>query len=151
MSLMVIGTGFGRTGTDLMREALTILGFGPCHHMWEVMAHAEQKRLWRALAKGDAPDWAQLFAGYKSCVDWPSAFYWRELIEAYPQARVILTWLLARELVGEFRKDDPAGDRRQLRPGSLWASRSSPTRSSAAVRRTAPMRSPSIGTMSRRC
>ncbi|MDG4877076.1 sulfotransferase [Mesorhizobium sp. WSM4935] len=92
MSLMVIGTGFGRTGTDSMREALTMLGFGPCHHMSEVMAHAEQKRLWRALAGGEAPDWDQLFAGYKSCVDWPSAHYWRELIKVYPQARVILTW-----------------------------------------------------------
>ncbi|WP_413467800.1 sulfotransferase family protein [Mesorhizobium sp. B2-8-5] len=75
-----------------MREALTMLGFGPCHHMSEVMAHEEQKALWRALAKGAAPDWDRLFAGYKSCVDWPSAHYWRELIEIYPQARVILTW-----------------------------------------------------------
>ena len=92
MSLSVIGAGFGRTGTDSMREALTMLGFGPCHHMSEVMAHEEQKRLWRALAKGGAPDWDTLFAGYKSCVDWPSAHYWPELIEVYPQARVILTW-----------------------------------------------------------
>ncbi|MDX8448084.1 sulfotransferase family protein [Mesorhizobium captivum] len=92
MTIRVIGTGFGRTGTDSMREALTMLGFGPCHHMSEVMAHDEQKRLWRALAKGAAPDWNRLFAAYKSCVDWPSAHYWRELIEAYPEARVILTW-----------------------------------------------------------
>ncbi|OBQ79308.1 sulfotransferase family protein [Mesorhizobium sp. WSM3873] len=92
MTIRVIGTGFGRTGTDSMREALTMLGFGPCHHMSEVMAHAEQKRLWRALAQGAAPDWDRLFAGYKSCVDWPSVHYWRELIEAYPEARVILTW-----------------------------------------------------------
>ena len=92
MSLTVIGTGFGRTGTDSMREALTMLGFGPCHHMYEVMEHAQQKRLWRGLAKGERPDWDQLFAGYKSCVDWPSAHYWRELIQAYPKARVILTW-----------------------------------------------------------
>jgi hypothetical protein len=28
MSIRVIGTGFGRTGTDSMREALKILGFG---------------------------------------------------------------------------------------------------------------------------
>ncbi|MDG4889494.1 sulfotransferase family protein [Mesorhizobium sp. WSM4887] len=92
MTIRVIGTGFGRTVTDSMREALTMLGFGPCHHMSEVMAHAEQKRLWRALAQGAAPDWDRLFAGYKSCVDWPSVHYWRELIEAYPEARVILTW-----------------------------------------------------------
>ena len=25
-------------------------------------------------------------------MDWPSAFYWRELIALYPDARVILTW-----------------------------------------------------------
>ncbi|RUV43710.1 MAG: sulfotransferase family protein [Mesorhizobium sp.] len=92
MTIRVIGTGFGRTGTDSTREALTMLGFGPCHHMSEVMAHAEQKRLWRALAQGAAPDWNRLFAGYKSCVDWPSVHYWRELIEVFPQARVILTW-----------------------------------------------------------
>ncbi len=29
MPLKVIGTGFGRTGTDSMREALNILGVGP--------------------------------------------------------------------------------------------------------------------------
>src|SRR4029079_18761567 len=37
MSLKVIGAGFGRTGTDSMREALNLLGFGPCHHMREVI------------------------------------------------------------------------------------------------------------------
>jgi hypothetical protein len=92
MTLKVIGTGFGRTGTDSMREALDILGFGPCHHMVEVNAHEEQKRLWRALAKGAAPDWEQLFAGYNSCVDWPSAYYWRELARFYPDAKILLTY-----------------------------------------------------------
>ena len=33
-----------------------------------------------------------MLAGYSSCVDWPSAYYWRELIEAYPGAKVVLTW-----------------------------------------------------------
>jgi len=92
MSIKVIGTGFGRTGTDSMRAALAMLGFGPCHHMSEVIGNEEQKRLWRALAKGAAPDWGRLFAGYASCMDWPSAHYWRELIGFYPDARVILTW-----------------------------------------------------------
>ncbi len=92
MPLDIIGTGFGRTGTDSMREALGILGFGPCHHMFEVNADPEQKRLWRALAAGGPPDWEALFAGYRSCMDWPSAHYWRQLVEAYPKAKVILTW-----------------------------------------------------------
>ena len=92
MSLKVIGAGFGRTGTDSMREALTILGFGPCHHMFEVIGNEDQKRLWRTLAQGGAPDWNALFAGYSSCVDWPSAHFWRELAAFYPQAKILLTY-----------------------------------------------------------
>jgi Sulfotransferase domain len=92
VTIRVIGTGFGRTGTDSMREALNILGFGPCHHMGQVNANPEQKRLWRALAAGAEPDWDQLFAGYASCMDWPSAHYWRQLIRVFPDARVIHTW-----------------------------------------------------------
>ena len=92
MTLKVIGTGFGRTGTDSLREALNILGFGKCHHMFEVIDNGDQKRLWREKAKGGPVPWDLLFEGYQSCVDWPSAHYWPELIKAYPDARVILTW-----------------------------------------------------------
>ena len=49
MPLKVIGAGFGRTGTDSMRQAMNILGLGPCHHMFEVTRDPEQKRLWRAM------------------------------------------------------------------------------------------------------
>ena len=56
MTLKVIGTGYGRTGTDSMREALTILGFGPCHHMYEVIAVDAQKQRWRALVQGASAD-----------------------------------------------------------------------------------------------
>jgi hypothetical protein len=95
MVLKVIGTGFGRTGTGSMREALNVLGFGPCHHMHEVNRDPEQKRLWRAVGKGAEPDWDRLFAGYVSCMDFPSAFFWRELLAAYPEAKAILTWRAA--------------------------------------------------------
>ncbi len=37
MSPKVIGSGFGRTGTMSTKLALEELGFGPCHHMVEVM------------------------------------------------------------------------------------------------------------------
>lgn len=74
-----------------MREALNILGFGPCHHMFEVIANEKQKLRWRALVQGEPPDWENLFEGFASSVDWPSAYYWRELAAAYPEALVILT------------------------------------------------------------
>lgn len=91
MALKVIGAGFGRTGTDSMREALTILGFGPCHHMGEVIRRPEQNKAWRAVAGGTTPVWDVLLEGYVSCMDWPSVHYWRDLVAAYPEAKVILT------------------------------------------------------------
>ena len=104
MGLKVIGTGFGRTGTDSMREALNILGLGPCHHMYELTEGSDQQRLWRGLAAGGKPNWDQLLAGYSSCVDWPSAAYWRDLIRAYPDARVLLTWRSAESWWASFEK-----------------------------------------------
>ena len=91
MSLSVIGSGFGRTGTMSLKIALEHLGFGPCHHMEEVMDHPDQLDHWRAAAKGETVNWDEVFNGYRSTVDWPGAHYWRQLAAAYPDARVIHT------------------------------------------------------------
>jgi len=119
MTLRVIGTGFGRTGTDSMREALNILGFGRCHHMHEVIADEHQKQMWRALAQGVTADWEKLFEGYHSCVDWPSAYYWRELIVAYPEAKVLLTHRSAESWWASFEKTILAGLRKSTDPLSI--------------------------------
>jgi len=102
--LKVIGTGFGRTGTDSMREALEILGFGPCHHMRGLINDPEHGHLWRSVVAGEAPDWGLLLGGYSSCVDWPSAYYWPQLVETFPQAKVILTWRTAESWWVSFEK-----------------------------------------------
>jgi len=91
MPLDVIGAGFGRTGTDSMRDALEMLGLGPCHHMFAVVADEQQKRLWRQKMSGETLAWEELYAGFRSAVDWPTVHYWRELSAAYPDAKVILT------------------------------------------------------------
>ena len=91
MVLSVIGAGFGRTGTESMKLALEALGKGPCHHMKEVLVDSEQIALWRSAAQGDLPEWEEAFAGYNSAVDWPTAYFWRELSEYYPDAKVLLT------------------------------------------------------------
>lgn len=91
MTLQVIGTGFGRTGTKSLKLALEQLGFGPCHHMAEVRDNRSQLDWWQQAARGDTMDWDRVFAGYKACVDWPAARFWRELCDHYPAARVIHT------------------------------------------------------------
>ena len=89
MALDVIGSGFGRTGTKSLKAALERLGYGPCHHMHEIVENPAQVAHWQALAAGQSVDWDQVFAGYRSQVDWPGAHVWRELAEAFPGAEVI--------------------------------------------------------------
>ncbi len=92
MSLKIIGPGFGRTGTKSLKEALEVLGFGPCHHMYEVLDnHETQVPHWQAVARGESPDWSAVFDGYGSQVDWPGANVWRETMEAFPDAKVVLS------------------------------------------------------------
>ena len=84
--LEVIGAGVGRTGTYSLKLALEQLGFGPCHHMEEVLKDPERQiPLWSAAARGTA-DWESALAGYRSAVDWPTAAFWRELAEARPES-----------------------------------------------------------------
>ena len=77
MSLSVIGTGFGRTGTMSLKLALERLGFGPCYHMYEVFANPEHIDVWNNAADGKAIDWEMLFTGYNAAVDFPAARFWR--------------------------------------------------------------------------
>jgi Sulfotransferase domain len=90
MTLKVVGTGLGRTGTKSMQTALQMLGFGPCHHMVEVFAHPESMKDWVDAAEG-RPNWEKIFAGYRSVVDYPGAAFWRELTVFYPDAKVLHT------------------------------------------------------------
>lgn len=90
MSLQVIGVGFGRTGTFSLKKALDLLGLGPTHHMYEVRRSAVQTARWLTVAKGAAPDFELLFEGFNAQVDWPGSLYWRDLVHANPQAKVIL-------------------------------------------------------------
>ena len=96
MSLKVIGAGFGRTGTNSTQVALNQLGF-PCYHMFEVIGNKENKghlEFWRRVANapaGEQHDWQRVFADYTATVDNPGCCVWRELMDAYPDAKVLLT------------------------------------------------------------
>ena len=91
MALGLIGAGVGRTGTYSLKLAINKLGLGPCHHMEEVLHDMSRHvPLWSAAADG-APDWERIYAGYESAVDWPTACFFRELAEAYPSAKFVLT------------------------------------------------------------
>jgi len=91
MPMNVIGAGVGRTGTYTLKLAINHLGVGPCHHMEEVLHHMPvQVPLWSAAVAG-RPDWQSIYSGYVSAVDWPTACFFRELLQTYPTAKFVLT------------------------------------------------------------
>jgi hypothetical protein len=91
MALKVVGAGVGRTGTHSLKVALERLLGGPCHHMIEVIAHPEQIPMWTDAIEGRPTDWKEIMEGYVAQVDWPAASFWPELLEANPDALVLLS------------------------------------------------------------
>lgn len=91
MALQVIGAGLGRTGTLTLKTALERLGFGPCHHMVEVLANPGQMPFWNRAARGEAVDWEEVYGSYNATVDWPGCHFYAQLADRYPQAKVILS------------------------------------------------------------
>ncbi|HEX9923908.1 MAG TPA: sulfotransferase [Anaerolineae bacterium] len=87
----VIGSGFGRTGTLSMKAALEKLGLGPCYHMEELLKRPAHIRAWHDLAHGKPVDWQTLFRGFQATVDFPASIVYKELMAAFPEAKVIHT------------------------------------------------------------
>lgn len=90
--LNLINTGLGRTGTTSLKAALDRLGLGPSFHMFDIVGDTPRLQQWeRIVCDGGSPDWAAVFDGYRAAVDGPCALYYRQLREAFPDARMILT------------------------------------------------------------
>lgn len=89
--MKVIGAGIGRTGTMTMQAALETLGYH-CYHMNEVPRERGHLDAWYKFVTGQAPmDWHTLLRKFEATVDAPACFYYQELMQAFPDAKVILT------------------------------------------------------------
>lgn len=91
MGLKIIGAGFGRTGTASMKDALELLGYKKCHHMKEVMLSDKQIAMFDRVSQNLEVDWDDVFDGFEAAVDWPAAARYKDLMQKYPEAKVILT------------------------------------------------------------
>jgi hypothetical protein len=99
VQMEVLSLGFPRTATLSMSEALQILGCQNPYHYVDVFKNVKDADMWQeALAwkseKREDVDWRRHFnslLGHCAAVtDVPSITMWRELIEAYPEAKVVL-------------------------------------------------------------
>lgn len=93
VDVVVIGAGLCRTGTASFKKALEILGVGPCYHMIEVSKNNDAAK-WYAYSKNPNKELLDSMIGgngYRSSCDLPTASFWKEQLELYPNAKVILT------------------------------------------------------------
>jgi hypothetical protein len=125
--MKLIGAGLPRTATLSQKIALESLGLRPCYHMVNVLADLELASDWRKVLDGELP-LTEVLDGYEATVDWPGSFFYPELIELYPDAKVLLSV-----------RDDEAWARSMQQ--TIWASSTttcscatSPTRARRSMR-----------------
>lgn len=88
--MKLINAGFGRTGTTSLKAALEVLGFAPVYHTTDLFRSGKDLDFWEAALEGKTADWRAFFADYE-VADWPVALSYRDIINAHPEAKVILT------------------------------------------------------------
>lgn len=88
--MRLIGAGVPRTGTLSQKVALEMLGLAPCYHMVNVLADLDLAPAWRRALDGDA-DWDEIFGDHQATVDWPGSYFYRDLLEFYPDSKVLLS------------------------------------------------------------
>ena len=103
--LLIIGAGLGRTGTKSLSNALTVLGYKTYHMEDKIENRNEDRDVWNRWARTEVdtadPDEKKaaireildLFkrAGVNATTDFPACVLYREFMEVYPNAKVILS------------------------------------------------------------
>jgi hypothetical protein len=119
--LEVINVSAPRTGTLSLNEAFSILGYANPYHMSSVFANCKDADIWQeALAAKYRPspkrkpfetkDFDQVLGHCGAAGDAPCALLWRELMEAYPNAKLILV---------DRDEDKWLGSMKQLAEGAI--------------------------------
>ncbi|KAF9877572.1 nad dependent epimerase [Colletotrichum karsti] len=115
--MKVLSLGMTRTGSASITQALTILGYDGVHHGIQAISCAREWTLFSAACDSTFPtlptytgapfpreNWESLFGNYEAVTDMGS-FFAVQLVEAYPDAKVIL---VERDVDSWFQSMDEA-------------------------------------------
>ncbi|KAF7194466.1 hypothetical protein HII31_04271 [Pseudocercospora fuligena] len=98
--MKVLCFGLSRTGTSSLRQALLDLGYNDVYHFASCLnENPKDAEMWLEAIDGKCGkgkpftrrDWDQLLGHCMAVTDTPVVWFHRELLEAYPEAKVILT------------------------------------------------------------
>jgi hypothetical protein len=89
---VMIGAGWGRTGTTSLYEGLNKAGI-KCYHMYECMKNNDVQKWIEYCDTASTMDIDDLLGkqGYRASVDYPASLFYQKQMERYPNAKVILT------------------------------------------------------------
>ena len=88
-TMKVIGAGLSKTGTKSLAKALRILGYTVYDRLEHAKFHFNE---WVDLqCEGKMPDFVEMYRGVDVVISLPAAFWFQEISEAFPDAKVILT------------------------------------------------------------
>ena len=122
-SMKVICAGLGKTGTTSLAEALRILGFSVYDYPEHVLHHGDE---WLDIYyRGRQPDFAFMYKDVDAITDLPAAFWFQEIYEAFPNAKVVLTIrdnedVFARSLAKQKEVDNIKGSWFPTRVAMRW-------------------------------
>ncbi|CAH8643640.1 unnamed protein product [Schistosoma rodhaini] len=123
--LLVIGAGLPRTGTKSLKNALEIIYHKPCYHMTEIIIKQHndidkwQKLFDEALKMEPTNELMindglkEILMNYGAVTDVPACGFYKELMNIYPNAKVLLTirdkydWLHSLRKVVLPKSNDP--------------------------------------------
>lgn len=91
MSIKIIGAGFPRTGTNSLKRSLEMLGYSKTYHFKDLLNKPENLHYWTELRDTKTTKWEEIYSGYQASVDFPCYPWYKEHLEKYPDAKVILT------------------------------------------------------------
>lgn len=146
--LEVLNVGPPRTGTLSMAEAYRMLGYQNPYHFASILENAKDSDMWQEAldAKFNNPtgtkkqygraEFDMLLGDTAAVTDTPCMIFWKELIEAYPEAKVVLVerdeekWLASTKVLIDgtmnpilcyvLRYTDPSITGRMLGLGLTW-------------------------------
>ena len=97
--MQVLSLGMSRTGTVSMQDALELLGCKPTYHGYTTLHNPDHLPEWTAAFEAKyhgngkpftRQDWDRLLGNYGAVADVPCICFAEELINAYPDAKVVL-------------------------------------------------------------